>query len=72
MQLNREDVQRIVENMIRERELISRDELIQGLSIHVTGGDPTDPNRRHVVVKFNNMEIASDYFSVVQKPEYKG
>lgn len=72
MQLSRDDVERIVGNIINERELITKDELIQGLSIEVSSGGFTMPNYRTVVVKFNGAEIASDSFDVVQTREYEG
>jgi len=70
--LTREDVERIVGNVIAERELMTKDDLIQGLSIVVRDGDFTNPNSRTVVVKFNGVEIASDSFDVVQTREYEG
>jgi hypothetical protein len=70
--LTREDVERIVSNVIRERELMTKDEFIQGLSISVTNGDFTNPNSRTVTIKFNGVEITSDYFDVVQTREYEG
>lgn len=70
--LTRSDVERIVGNVIAERELMSKDDFIQGLSIEVRNGDFTMPNYRTVVVKFNGIEIASDSFDVVQMDEYEG
>lgn len=70
--LTRSDVERIVGNVIAERELMSKDDFIQGLSIEVRNGDFTMPNYRTVVVKFNGVEIASDSFDVVQMDEYEG
>lgn len=70
--LTREDVERIVNNVIAEKELMTKDEFIQGLSIDIKGGDFTMPNYRTVIVKFNGVAIASDSFDVVQMREYEG
>jgi len=70
--LTREDVERIIDNKIRERELMTRDEFLSGISIHVRGGDFTCPNDRTVTLKFNGVEVSSDYFDVVQTDEYPG
>lgn len=58
--LDRADVERIIENVIRE------------LKIEVTTGDFTMPNSRKVVLIFRNEIIDSDYFDIVQKREYEG
>lgn len=70
--LTREDVERIVSNVIAERELMTKDDFIQGLSITVRDGDFINPNSRTVIVKFDGVEIASDSFDVVQTREYEG
>lgn len=60
MQLNKEDVERIIENVLSE------------LSIHVSSGHFTDPNKRTITLKYKDKVISSDYFDVVQKREYEG
>lgn len=70
--MTRDDVERIIENKIQERELMTRDEFLSGISIHVRGGDFTCPNDRTVTLKFNGVEINSAYFDVVQQNEYPG
>ena len=70
--LTREDVERIIRNVIKERGLMTKDDFVQGLSIEVKSGGFTEPNTRTVIVRFNGEEIASDWFDVVQQDEYEG
>ena len=70
--LNREDVIRIVENVISERGLMSVDDFVHGLQIDVKDGDFTMPNNRTVIVTFNGKPVASAWFDVVQTREYEG
>jgi len=58
MNLNRSDVERIVETMLAD------------LSIEVKDGGWTDPNFRTVVLKYKEKEISNTWFSVKDKPEY--
>jgi len=59
--LNRDDIERIVENYIRDN-----------LSVQVLSGDFTNPNSRTVVVHLGPRIISSDSFSIVQEREYEG
>lgn len=70
--MNKDDVEQIVSSIIKERKLVSLDELLQGLSIHVKNGGFTDPNSRTVSLLFNGEEISSTWFDVVQMDEYCG
>lgn len=56
--VNREDVERIVENVLR------------GLTIDVSGGNHFSPNSRCIVLRLNGQEIARESFDIVQKPEH--
>jgi len=58
--LTRADVERIVENVLRE------------LTIEVNRGGFTDPNSRTVQLKLGDRVISETYFDVVQKDEYQG
>jgi len=58
--LNRDDVQRIVENVLRD------------LTLEIKNGDFTDPNSRTIFLKYNGQEIDRVSFNVVQKREYEG
>ena len=58
--LTREDVERIVENVLRD------------LSIEVDGGDFTMPNSRCIKLMLSNRELSRTYFDVCQKDEYEG
>ena len=60
MNLEKADVERIVECMLND------------LSIHVKDGDFTCPNERKIVLKYRSTEISTAYFDVVQKGEYEG
>lgn len=70
--LTREDIERIIGNVINERGLMSKDDLIHGLSIEVKTGDFTSPNTRTVLVKLNGDVIAADWFDVRETDEYEG
>jgi len=56
--LVREDVERIVENVLRN------------LTLEMIARDFTNPNSRCVSLKLNGREIDRVYFDVVQKDEY--
>jgi len=58
--LNRDDVQRIVENVLRD------------LTLEIKNGDFTDPNSRTIFLKYNGQEIDRVSFNVVQEREYEG
>ncbi len=60
MNLEKADVERIVEGVLNE------------LSIHVKDGDFTDPNSRKIILRYKDTEISTAYFDVVQKGEYEG
>lgn len=60
MNLDKHDVERIVETML------------SSLTIEVKNGDFTDPNNRTVVLKYKGTELSRTYFDVVQKREYEG
>lgn len=60
MNLNKHDVERIVETMLNS------------LTIEVVDGNFTDPNSRTVLLKYNGNEIGRASFDVVQKSEYEG
>ena len=58
--LGREDVERIVENVLR------------GLSLSVKTENWTDPNTRTISLKYNGIELSSIDVDVANKPEYEG
>lgn len=58
--MTRDDVERIVENVLRD------------LSIHVNNGDFTDPNKRTVLLMYKGKEIDRASFDIVQTDEYEG
>jgi len=58
--LNKEDVERITENVLSQ------------LHITVRSGDFTMPNTRIVELKLGERVISTDYFDVVQTREYEG
>lgn len=60
MQLNKADVERIAEELIRK------------LSLEVESPDWTDPNNRTIVLKLGDRKITDVSFNVVQKREYEG
>jgi hypothetical protein len=60
MQLNKDDVERIAEGVLR------------GLSLELNEGGFTDPNSRCVILKHEGAELSRVYFDVVQKREYEG
>lgn len=57
--LTRADVERITENVLRN------------LRIRVINGDFTDPNTRIIKLMYNDIEIDSEQFDIVQKSEYR-
>jgi len=59
--LSRTDVERIVENSIREN-----------LTINVSDGDFTSPNSRKIEVRYGTEVIATEYFDVKEQREYEG
>lgn len=69
--LTREDVERIINNVITERELMTKDQFIQSLSLTVRDGGFTDPNSRAIELKFGDDVISTVYFDVVQEREYE-
>jgi hypothetical protein len=58
--LNKEDVERIVGNVLSE------------LRINVCGGDFSDPNRREVTLTLHGKIISTAYFDVVETRDYEG
>ena len=60
MNLDKHDVERIVETMLSE------------FSMVVKPGDFTDPNCRTIILKYKGIEVTRTYFDVVQKDEYEG
>jgi len=58
--LNREDVVRITE------------EVLKGLSLELKDPYFTSPNERTVILKYKDVEISRVDFDVVQKREYEG
>ena len=70
--LTREDVERIVSNVIAERGLITVSELKQQLSVRVKNGYFTDPNSRTVEIYLDGDLITSDSFDVSSRPDYEG
>jgi hypothetical protein len=58
--LNREDVERIVKNVLSE------------LTLDIESGDFTSPNSRTVILKLGDRLIAQAHFDVVQAQEYEG
>jgi hypothetical protein len=60
MNLNRSDVERIVENMLSD------------IEIKVTDGGFTDPNSRMITLHLFGRQVAQAWFDVVQKDEYPG
>ena len=58
--LNREDIERIVENVI------------SNLSIEVMNGSFVSPNERCVKLKLNRRVISETFFDVKDKDEYEG
>jgi len=59
--LNREDIERIVENYIRDN-----------LEIEVRSGDFTNPNSRTITVTVGDRIVSSANFDIVQQREYEG
>lgn len=70
--LTRADVERIIDNVISERGLMTKDEFIQGLSLEIRNGGFTDPNSRKVELRLDDKVISTAYFDVVQASEYEG
>lgn len=58
--LERADVERIIENALRD------------LSISIKDGGFTDPNSRVVELRYKDTVLQKTYFDVVQKDEYEG
>lgn len=58
--LARNDVERIIENALRD------------LSLSIRTGDSTDPNCRIIELKYKDRILHTEYFSVAQKDEYEG
>lgn len=58
--LNREDVERIVENVLSQ------------LVLDVQDGDFTQPNSRTIILRHGDRIITRAYFDVVQTREYDG
>lgn len=57
--LSREDVERIVENVLRD------------VSISVTPGDFTDPNSRKICLEYKDRIISTAYIDIKQTREYE-
>ena len=60
MNLDKHDVERIVETML------------SSLTLEVKDGGFTDPNSRTILLKYKGTELSRTYFDVVQKDEYEG
>jgi hypothetical protein len=58
--LIREDVERIVEGVLKD------------LTLEMMGSTFTDPNDRTIVLKLNGREIDRVTFNIVQRREYEG
>jgi glutamate formiminotransferase len=58
--MQRDDVERIVENILRE------------LTIEVKDGEFTSPNNRTIILKLGDRELSRTWFDVVQTREYEG
>jgi glutamate formiminotransferase len=60
LNMQRDDVERIVENILRE------------LTIEVKDGEFTSPNNRTIILKLGDRELSRTWFDVVQTREYEG
>ncbi len=60
IQLDKEDVERIVESVL------------ENLSIEISGGGFTNPNSRIVKLKYHHQTLSQTSFDVVQTREYEG